>query len=53
VSGQPWAAQLVILGVVVLAVIAVLALCALGSRLELARDQRKARAREREAGEQP
>ena len=44
-SGQSWAAQLVILGIVVLAVI--------GSRLELARDQRKARARKREAGEQP
>jgi hypothetical protein len=48
VSGQSWAAQLVFLGVVVLAVVLVLALCALGSRLELWRDERKAR--EREAG---
>lgn len=52
-SGQSWTAQFVILGIVALAVIAVLALCALGSRLELARDQRKARVREREPGGEP
>jgi hypothetical protein len=44
---QSPAAEFALLGVVALAVIAGLALCALGSRLELWRDERKARARKR------
>jgi hypothetical protein len=49
VSGQLW----ILAAVILVAVPLVLAVCGLGSVLELKRDQRKARARKREAGEQP
>jgi CHASE1-domain containing sensor protein len=49
--GQSWTAVAVILGIAVLVMVLLLALCAIGSRLELRRDERKAR--EREAGGEP
>ena len=45
--GQSWTAVAVILGIAVLVMVLILALCALGSRMELWRDERKARVRER------
>jgi hypothetical protein len=51
--GQSWTAVAVILGIAVLVMVLVLALCAIGSRLELRRDERKALARQREAGGEP
>jgi len=51
--GESWAAVGVILVIAVLVVILLLASCGLGSWLELKRDQRAARAREREPGGEP
>ena len=51
--GQSYTAEAVILVTAVLVVVLLLASCGLRSWLELKRDRRKARAREREAGEQP